>query len=207
MGRASGSRDIGQGAAQVLISLGVMLYVLFFLFRDGAELSAAIRAASPLAPGRTDHFLKKFSEVIKAMVRGNVLIAMLQGGIGGIVFWLLGLDGPLLWGAVMTLFSLLPVLGAAIVWFPASCYLFLSGEMGRGLVLLATGVLVISVVDNLLRPVLVGRGTQIPDYVVLVSTLGGVALLGINGFVVGPLVAAAFIAVWSVPPVTDPRDR
>ena len=191
--------DIGQGAAQMMISLGVMLYILFFLFRDGANLSATIRDASPLTPAHTDHFLRKFSEVVKATVRGNVLVALIQGGIGGTVFWLLGMERSLLWGAVMAIFSLLPVLGAAAIWFPASCYLLLSGEIAKGAALMAAGVLIISIVDNLLRPSLVGRSTKIPDYVIFVSTLGGIALLGINGFVVGPLVSAAFIAVWSRP--------
>lgn len=191
--------DIGQGAAQMMISLGVMLYILFFLFRDGANLSVTIRDASPLTPAHTDQFLRKFSEVVKATVRGNVLVALIQGGIGGIVFWLLGMESSLLWGAVMAIFSLLPVLGAAAIWFPASCYLLLSGEIAKGAALMAAGVLIISIVDNLLRPSLVGRSTKIPDYVIFVSTLGGIALLGINGFVVGPLVSAAFIAVWSRP--------
>ena len=189
---------IGQGAAQVIIVGGVMLYLLFFLFRDGAGLSVAIRKASPLTDQQTDRFLKKFSDVITATVKGNVVIALIQGTIGGIVFWLLGINGALLWGVVMALFSLLPVVGAAAIWVPASGYLLLSGEVAKGLALIAAGVLVIGLVDNLLRPPLVGKGARMPDYVVLISTLGGITLLGVNGFIVGPLIAALFITVWSM---------
>lgn len=189
---------IGQGAAQLIVAGGVMLYLLFFLFRDGAGLSVAIRKASPLTDQQTDRFLEKFSDVITATVKGNVVIAIIQGAIGGIVFWLLGIDGALLWGVVMALFSLLPVVGAAAVWVPASGYLLLTGSVAKGLVLIAAGVLVIGLVDNLLRPPLVGKGARMPDYVILISTLGGIALLGINGFIVGPLIAALFITVWSM---------
>ena len=123
---------------------------------------------------------------------------LVQGAIGGIVFWLLGMDGALLWGVVMAFLSLLPVIGAAAVWVPAAFYLLLSGDVIKGFILLATGILVISLVDNLLRPPLVGKGARMPDYLILVSTLGGIALMGINGFVVGPLIAALFVTVWSM---------
>ena len=189
---------IGQGAAQLIVAGGVMLYLLFFLFRDGAGLSVAIRKASPLADQQTDRFLRKFSDVITATVKGSVVIAIIQGMIGGIVFWLLGLNGALLWGVVMALFSLLPVVGAAVVWVPASGYLLLSGEVAKGVALIAAGVLVIGLIDNLLRPPLVGKGARMPDYVVLISTLGGITLVGVNGFIVGPLIAALFITVWSM---------
>lgn len=189
---------IGQNTAQFLISLGVMLYVLFFLFRDGGRLAVTIRNASPLEKSHTDHILRKFAEVVKATVRGNVIIAGIQGTIGGVAFWLLGIQAALLWGALMGVLSLLPAIGSFLIWGPAAVWLLLSGQYLKGAVLLAIGVLVISTIDNLLRPRLVGMGTRLPDYVVLVSTLGGLALLGMNGFVIGPLVAALFVAVWSL---------
>lgn len=189
---------IGQSAVRMIANGGVLLYILFFLLRDGTALSATVRKASPLTPHQTEQFLDKFSQVITATVRGNVVIALVQGMIGGVVFWLLGMDGALLWGVVMAFLSLLPVIGAAAVWVPAAGYLLLSGEIIKGLILLATGILVISLVDNLLRPPLVGKGARMPDYLILVSTLGGIALMGINGFVVGPLIAALFVTVWSM---------
>ena len=189
---------IGQDTAQFVASLGVMLYVLFFLFRDGAGLAIAIRNASPLDQRHTDHILDKFADVVKATVRGNVIIAVIQGGIGGVAFWLLGIEAALLWGVLMAALSLLPVIGASLVWVPVAVYLLISDQYLKGMILLGVGLLIISTVDNLLRPPLVGRGTRLPDYMVLVSTLGGIALFGMNGFVIGPLIASLFVAVWSL---------
>ncbi|MCW5620609.1 MAG: AI-2E family transporter [Burkholderiales bacterium] len=197
--------SIGQGTAQLFVSLGVMLYVLFFLFRDGPGLTATIRKASPLSDRHTAHIMRKFIEVVKATVKGNVIIAVIQGTIGGLAFWMLGIEAPLLWGVVMAVLSLLPVVGAFLVWAPVAFYMLLSGDYLRGAILLAVGVLVISMIDNLLRPSLVGKGIRLPDYVVLVSTLGGLSLFGVNGFVIGPLIAALFVAVWSL--FTDDQMR
>lgn len=195
---ASSALIVGQGTAQLLISLGIMLYVLFFLFRDGPSISASIRRASPLSNLHTDYILEKFTSVVKATVKGNVIIAIIQGTIGGVAFWALGIQGAMLWGVVMAVLSLLPAVGSFLVWAPAAAYLIISGQYWQGGILLVIGVFVISLIDNLLRPPLVGKGTRLPDYVVLVSTLGGIALFGLNGFVIGPLIAALFIAVWSL---------
>ncbi|MGU3495318.1 AI-2E family transporter [Xanthobacteraceae bacterium A53D] len=190
--------SIGQGTAQLFISLGVMLYMLFFLFRDGGSLAAKIRTTSPLSPHQTDSLFTKFSDVVQATVKGNVIIAIIQGAIGGVTFWLLGIEAALLWGVLMAMLSLVPAVGAFLVWGPAAIYLLLSGQYLQGGILLAVGVFVIGLVDNLLRPPLVGKGTRLPDYVVLVSTLGGLSLFGVNGFVIGPLIAALFVSVWSL---------
>jgi predicted PurR-regulated permease PerM len=195
---ASRALSIGQGTAQFFVSVGVMLYVLFFLFRDGPQLAVTIRRASPLSAHHTDYILGKFSAVVKATVKGNVIIAAIQGTIGGITFWALGIEAALLWGVLMAILSLLPAVGAFLVWGPAAAYLMLSGQYTKGFILIAVGALVISMIDNLLRPPLVGAGTRLPDYVILVSTLGGLALFGLNGFVIGPLIAALFVAVWSL---------
>ncbi|MHB2266527.1 AI-2E family transporter [Aliihoeflea sp. PC F10.4] len=195
--------SIGQGTAQLFISLGIMLYVLFFLFRDGATLAAKIRTASPLTQHHTDYILEKFSSVVKATVKGNVIIAALQGAIGGVTFWFMGIPAALLWGVLMAILSLLPAVGSFIVWGPVAAFLIISGDYLNGILLILIGTFVIGLIDNLLRPPLVGAGTRMPDYVVLVSTLGGIALFGLNGFVVGPLIAALFIAVWSL--FTDDR--
>lgn len=189
---------IGQNTAHLFVSLGIMLYLLFFLFRDGTALTRIIRNASPLDERHTDYVLGKFASVVKATIEGNVIIAAIQGGIGGVAFWMLGIHAALLWGVLMAVLSLLPAVGAALVWAPVAGYLLLSGDYLKGAILLAVGMLVISMVDNLLRPSLVGKGTRLPDYVVLVSTVGGLSLIGMNGFVIGPLIAALFVAVWSL---------
>ncbi|PWL18725.1 AI-2E family transporter [Falsochrobactrum shanghaiense] len=190
--------SFGQNTAQFLISFGIMIYLLFFLFRDGAELGSTIRKTIPLSDDYTRQFLDKFAAVIRATVKGNIIIAVIQGTIGGVTFWLLGIEAALLWGVVMTFCSMLPAVGAALVWAPAATWFILSGQWGRGTILILMGVLVIGMIDNLLRPPLVGKGTRMPDYVILISTIGGISLVGINGFVVGPMIAAMFIAAWSL---------
>jgi predicted PurR-regulated permease PerM len=121
-----------------------------------------------------------------------------QGALGGIAFWFLGIQGALLWAVLMAFLSLLPAIGAAVVWLPVAIYFLVTGAIWQGVALIVFGVIVIGLVDNVLRPILVGKDTQMPDYVVLISTLGGMALFGLNGFVIGPAVAALFIACWDL---------
>ena len=175
-----------------------MLYVLFFLFRDGRGLARNIRSAMPLSDAYNQRLLDKFVGVVRATVKGNVVIAAIQGTIGGVTLWLLGIDAALLWGALMVFLSLLPAVGAAIVWVPIAVYLFMTGAVWEGVVLVFVGAAVIGLVDNILRPVLVGKDTRLPDYVILVSTVGGLSIFGINGFVIGPLIAALFVAGWTI---------
>jgi predicted PurR-regulated permease PerM len=125
-------------------------------------------------------------------------VAALQGALGGLIFWFLGLHAPVLWGVVMGLLALLPAVGAALIWVPTAIYLLATGSIWQGVVLLTFGALVIGLVDNILRPLLVGKDTKMPDYVVLISTLGGLAAFGLNGFVIGPVIAAMFIASWDI---------
>ena len=190
--------SIGQNAFDFIMSLFVMLYLLFFLLRDGDELAHRIREAVPLRPERRHALFETFAVVIRATVKGNVVVAVLQGALGGFAFWFLGIHAPVLWGALMAILSLLPAVGAALVWLPVALYLLATGSVWQGVVLIAWGVLVIGLVDNVVRPVLVGKETKMPDYVVLISTLGGIAVFGVNGFVVGPVIAAMFMAAWQI---------
>ena len=119
-----------------------------------------------------------------------MVVAIVQGALGGLIFWLLGVHAPLLWAVVMAFLSLLPAVGTAMVWVPVAVYFFITGELWYGVILALYGVFVIGLVDNVLRPILVGKDTKMPDYVVLISTLGGLAVFGPNGFIIGPLVAA-----------------
>lgn len=189
---------IGQSTVDFAVNLSVMLYLLFFLLRDGDTLSRRIKAAVPMHQQQLNALLQKFAVVIRATVKGNMLIALLQGALGGLIFWLLGIKGALLWAVVMAFTSLLPAVGAGLVWVPVALYLLATGALWQGLTLIAFGTLVIGLVDNLLRPVLVGKDTRMPDYLVLISTLGGISVFGLNGFVIGPLIAAMFIAVWDI---------
>jgi predicted PurR-regulated permease PerM len=190
--------NVGQNTLRFVAGVGIMLYVLFFLFRDGPRIGRNIRDSMPLSQAYSRRLLDVFVSVVRATVKGNIVIAMIQGVIGGLAFWALGIQGALLWGVLMTFLSILPAIGSGLVWAPAAAILFASGDVLRGAILVAVGVFVIGLVDNLLRPPLVGKDTKLPDYVVLVSTVGGLSLFGINGFVIGPLIAALFFACWTV---------
>lgn len=190
--------NAGETTLNFFIGSGIMLYLLFFLFRDGESLVARIKRAMPLSDDYSSQFLEKFTSVINATVRGNIIIAVIQGTIGGVTFWALGIEAALLWGVVMTFFSMLPAVGAALIWAPAALVLIFSGAWLKGVILILVGTLIIGLIDNLLRPPLVGKESKLPDYMVLISTIGGMALFGINGFIVGPLIAAMFISAWSL---------
>ncbi|MCY0095346.1 AI-2E family transporter [Hoeflea ulvae] len=190
--------NLGETTLNFFIGSGIMLYLLFFLFRDGEGLVDRIKRGMPLSSDYSRQFLEKFTSVINATVRGNIIIAMIQGTIGGVTFWALGVEAALLWGVVMTFFSMLPAVGAAFIWAPAAVFFLFSGAWIKGVVLIMVGLFVIGLIDNLLRPPLVGKESKLPDYVVLISTVGGMALFGINGFIVGPLIAAMFISAWSL---------
>jgi predicted PurR-regulated permease PerM len=203
---ATQALTIGQNTFDFLVSFFVMLYLLFFLVRDGASLSKMVRGALPLAPPHTHFLLNKFTTVIRATVKGNVVVALTQGALGGLAFWVLGVQGALLWAVLMAFLSLLPAVGAALIWLPVALYFIAVGSVWQGASLIVYGVVVIGLVDNVLRPLLVGKDTQMPDYVVLMSTIGGMALFGINGFVIGPVIAALFMAAWSLFTASNDND-
>ncbi len=190
--------SFGQGAFSFAISLGIMLYLTFFLFRDGARLTRTIGVRIPLAVQQRRDLFEKFATVIRATIKGSIVVAIVQGVIGGVVFWIIGIEAALLWGVVMGFLSLLPAVGTGLVWVPVAIYLFATGQTWQGAVLTGCGIFVIGMVDNVLRPILVGKDTRMPDYVVLISTLGGISVMGINGFIVGPVIAALFISAWDI---------
>lgn len=190
--------DFGQDALDLVVGFCIAMYLLFFLLRDGAEVAREIRAVIPLDAPIKARLLERFTTVIRATVKGNVLVAAAQGALGGLAFWLLGVHAPMLWAVVMAFLSLLPAVGAALIWGPVALYLLATGQVWQGFGLIAFGVFVIGLIDNILRPILVGKDTQLPDYVVLISTVGGLALIGINGFVIGPLIAAMFMTAWQI---------
>ncbi len=195
---ASQAFAIGQNALDFLANFFVMLYLLFFLLRDGEELSERIKVAIPLRDEHLSKLSSEFIAVLRATVKGTLIVAMMQGALGGVIFWILGIHAPILWAAVMAVFSLLPAVGAAVVWVPVAIYLLATGSTWQGLVLIAWGVFVIGLIDNVMRPILVGKEARMPDYMVLISTVGGIAMFGINGLVIGPVIAAMFIAVWDI---------
>jgi len=195
---ATKALSIGQNTFAFVVDLFIVLYLLFFLLRDSDGLTRGIREAIPLYPEQRRALFSKFTAVIRATIKGTVVVAIVQGALGGLIFWALGVHAPVLWAALMAVLSLLPAIGSALVWLPVAIFFLVTGAIWQGIVLIAFGVLVIGLVDNVLRPVLVGKETKIPDYVVLIATLGGIAIFGVNGFVIGPVIAAMFMAAWDI---------
>ena len=202
---ASQAFSFGQGTFEFVVSFGIMLYLLFFFLRDGAELVRKVRTAVPLEETHKRRLQLKFNRVVRATVKGNLVVAVTQGALGGAIFWFLDIPSALLWAVLMGFLSLLPAVGAGIVWAPVAVYFLLSGMIWQGVVLALFGVFVIGLVDNVLRPILVGKDTRMPDYMILISTLGGLAVFGLNGFVIGPLIAALFMSSWALFIETKPK--
>ena len=190
--------DFGQDALDVIVAFVIAMYILFFLLRDGDQLARDIRAAIPLAAPARERLAERFTTVVRATVKGNLLVAVAQGALGGIAFWVLGVHAPILWAVLMGFLSLLPAIGGALVWVPVTIYLLMVGQTWQGIGLFLFCIVGVGLIDNVLRPVLVSKDTKLPDYVILVSTLGGLAVIGINGFVIGPVIAALFVAAWQL---------
>jgi predicted PurR-regulated permease PerM len=190
--------SIGQGTLRGTIFFFLMLYLLFFFLRDGPRILEALIRALPLGDKRERHLLERFAGVSRATIKGTLVVGIVQGAIGGIAFALLGIGAPVLWGVVMALMSILPAVGTALVWLPAAIILLINGQIFGGIALILVGVFVIGLVDNLLRPILVGRDTQLPDYLILLATLGGLAGFGLAGIIIGPTIAAFFLSVWQM---------
>ncbi|MBB4078088.1 putative PurR-regulated permease PerM [Lewinella aquimaris] len=188
----------GSSLLNTIIQFTLVIYLLYFFLVDGRAIERALVRTIPMGDVRERTLFRRFAQVARATLKGTLIVAFVQGAIGGILFAVLGIPAALLWGVAMMLLALLPVGGSAIVWVPAAIIMFIQGNVTSGIIIVVVGSLIIGLVDNLLRPLLVGRDTQMPDYVVLISTLGGIAMFGLSGFVIGPTVAALFITVWQM---------
>jgi predicted PurR-regulated permease PerM len=189
---------LGQNLLIASILFLLMLYLLFFFFRDGDRILTGIIRAMPMGDLREQRLMRKFAQVSRATVKGTLVVAVVQGGLGGVLFSLVGIQAAIFWGVMMGILSLLPAVGPALVWLPAAVILLATGAIWQGLVVIGAGILIVSMVDNLLRPILVGRETHMPDYLVLIATLGGLTMFGLAGFVAGPIVAALFLVMWAM---------
>lgn len=189
---------IGGSVFGYVLAFGIALYVSYFMLRDGRRIAEAVLGALPFERAIADLLAERFLGIVRATIKGSVVVGLVQGALGAITFWIVGIPSIFLLGVVMAVASLLPAVGPAIVWVPAAIYLFATGAIWQGVVVVVSGVAVIGMIDNVLRPILVGRDTGIPDWLILVTTLGGIALLGLSGIVVGPLVAGLFLASWGI---------
>ena len=192
------NRTLGflSGIPGVLLQLGVAMFSLFFLLRDGDQFMAALRRMMPLEPMLTEALLTRARDITYATVFGNVLVAIVQGLIGGVAFRILGLPAAALWGTIMAVMAMIPMVGPPIIWIPASIYLAATGSLTRGIILALVGILIIGTVDNFIRAVFVGGRARVHSLVVFLSVLGGVLVFGAAGIVVGPvLFVLALIAI------------
>ena len=194
-------RGGGGLALTILITLLKTFFVVFtmyYLFRDAERVRDVLRKTLPLQPAQSERIFARTREVINASVHGVLVIAILQGILGGLAWWILGLPSPLLWGSVMVLLSTIPLIGSTVVWVPTAIYLAATGSYGKALFLVAWGTLVIASADNFLRPRLVGGKTRLHELLVFFSVVGGLKVFGILGIVVGPVVVAITLALLDV---------
>jgi predicted PurR-regulated permease PerM len=176
----------------------VLLYTMFYLLIDGPAMLSKILSHLPLAETDKAHVMERFVSVTRATLKGTMLVGAAQGSLGGLAFWAVGVDAPLFWGTIMTVLSVVPGIGAALVWVPAVVILLALGQVWQAIVLGLFCAVVVGTVDNILRPVLVGHDTQMHELLIFFSTLGGLLAFGGMGFILGPVLAALFVAVWEM---------
>lgn len=200
LGGAIAGRTLGLvgGVVGIVIEVFFVIFTMYYLFRDGERMREALYNVLPLDDRRAHDIIDRTQEVISASVYGVVVIALIQGTLGGIAFWALGLPSSLLWGVVMVFLSMIPMAGAFVVWVPAALYLLVTGDWGKAIILTVWGALVIGSVDNFLRPKLVGEKTRLHELLIFFSVLGGLQVFGVIGLVLGPVVVAITIALLDV---------
>ncbi len=189
---------ITRGTAAFALQVFVLLYAMFFFLKDGAVIMEKILYYVPLPEEAEEELINKIVSVATAVLKGSLVIGILQGGLAGAAFWVVGIPGWAFWTTVMIVLSIIPAIGSALIWIPAAIFLFSSGPMAPAILFTLWCVLVVGTVDNFLRPRLVGKDTKMPDILVLISTLGGIFLFGAIGFILGPIIAALFLGVWFI---------
>jgi predicted PurR-regulated permease PerM len=186
-----------QNLLNLIVQFALAFYILFFLLRDGHLLIRKFISLIPIGDRIETELFERFTSVARATVKGGLIVAVIQGSIGGILFWFVGIPAAFLWGMLMILLSLLPI-GSTLIWGPAAVILLLQGQTLKAIIILTVGILVIGLIDNFLRPRLIGKDSKMSDYLVLVSTLGGLTWFSLTGFVLGPIIAALFITCWEI---------
>ena len=187
-----------QGTIRFLLKLFIMFYSMFFFLMHGREALDQVMRLFPLEEADKELLLGKFVSVSRATIKGTLVIGIVQGGLAGLAFAVVGIKGAVFWGTVMAVLSIIPGIGTALVWVPAVICLFSVGRTLPAIGLLVWCAIVVGTADNVLRPLLVGKDTEMPDLLVLLSTFGGLALFGAVGLVIGPVIAALFLAMWRI---------
>lgn len=186
------------GTAYFFFMTFVFLYSMFFFQMDGGKLIEKILYYLPLNSDDESLMLNKFTSVTRATLKGSLVIGMMQGGLAGIAFAVVGIDNAVFWGALMGLLSTIPSIGSALVWFPAAVILVMQGSVAAGLGLMAFCGLIVGSLDNVLRPILVGKDTKMHELMIFFGTLGGIMMFGIAGIFIGPLIASLFVTIWEL---------
>jgi predicted PurR-regulated permease PerM len=192
--------EFTQNTILILINFAVMIYSLFYFLRDGERLMNTLTKNIPVDKKHIDHFINQFLTTAKSSLKFTFVIGGIQGLLGGLVFYFTGIERALVWGVLMFGLSVVPAVGSAIIWLPAGIIMLFLGHIWQGITILVFCSVVISSVDNLLRPVLMGRDTQMHSLLIFLSTLGGLAAFGFSGFVLGPVIASLFLASWKLFP-------
>jgi len=195
---AKGVGLVSRGTFELISTLGITFFTMFFFFRDGQHVLAKLKYLSPLPDNYLNELIRRFLSVSRATVKGTLLIALIKGTLGGLTFWAFGIQAPLLWGVIMVFLSILPIVGPALVMYPAALILFLGGHVSQAIALFLIAALVVGLVDNLLQPILIGRDSEMPELIVFFSTIGGMGLFGMTGFILGPVIAALFLALLEI---------
>jgi predicted PurR-regulated permease PerM len=201
-----GTVNVVGGLVEFVVALAMIMFSLYYCFRDGERMVAVLADWIPLESNRSRELLQRIADLIYASVYGVVVLAMIQGALGGLAFWVLGIPSPLLWGLVMAMLATIPMLGTFVVWIPAAVFLGFQGRLAAAIGLCLWGTLVIGTVDNLLRPVLVGQRTQMHELLIFFSVLGGLDAFGILGVLMGPVLVALATALLSAFRATDYPD-
>ena len=189
---------ISANVINFFVSLFIFVYLTFFFLRDGEKILQHCMDAFPMKNEDESYLLDQFQKTTRATIKGTVMVALAQGFLGYLTLLLIGINGALIWGAVMALLSIVPAIGTVLVWLPIALVLFLNGEIMDASLLIFSGVFIIGMIDNLLRPILISKEAKMPDYLILLTTIGGISIFGITGFIVGPIIASLFISIWSL---------
>jgi predicted PurR-regulated permease PerM len=190
--------DLTQNTLAFVVQFAIMIYTLFFFVRDGDKFFKAAIRILPLGMGRERFLYDRFSVTARSTLKVTLIIGGIQGILGGIIFYITNIEGALIWGLLMILMAIVPLVGCSIIWGPAGILMLITGHIWEGILILAFGVLVISMIDNFLRPVLIGKDVEMHPLLIFLSTLGGIILFGFSGFVIGPIITSLLIAIWDM---------
>jgi len=190
--------SLTRGTVHMMFTLFVMLYCMFFFLIDGKKILYRILYYLPLEDGDERQLLERFTSVTRATIKGTLVIGVLQGGLAGLAYFVVGIPSAVFWGAIMAVLSIIPSVGSALVWGPAAIVLVATGKAASGIGLAAFCGILVGSLDNLLRPILVGKDTQMHELMIFFGTLGGIFMFGIPGIFIGPIIAALFVTIWGI---------